>query len=237
MDDVTIWRYMDFTKYVDLISTKQLYFCSTDRLGDPFEGSWPRKPHERELERIRASATDFPHEVASQVIAALEYRKLVFVNCWHMSNYESAALWRLYLKSDEGIAIQSTRERLNVALAMGNQSVWTVPVQYVDYTHDDPPVPTRMAPFRYKRKSFEHEKELRAIIFTILRTTPGNPSGAPSKGGIRIDADLKELILAVHVAPTAPSWMTDLTSRVSMAFGIQAPVVHSSLAGDDSLFL
>src|SRR5882672_3676568 len=106
MDDVTIWRYMDFTKYVDLISTGEIFFCRSDHLGDPFEGSCPEKHHERRIQEIRNLARDFQREVAMYVMAGMDYRKFVYINCWHMSDHESAALWRLYLKSDEGIAIQ-----------------------------------------------------------------------------------------------------------------------------------
>src|SRR4051794_26367131 len=39
---VKIWRYIDFTKFVDLISRKALYFPDATKLGDPFEGSFPQ---------------------------------------------------------------------------------------------------------------------------------------------------------------------------------------------------
>jgi len=38
------------------------------------------------------------------------------INCWHMNDHESAAMWKLYLKSDEGIAIQSTYRKLKDAI-------------------------------------------------------------------------------------------------------------------------
>jgi len=42
-ENATIWRYMDFTKFVSLLDRRELFFSRTDRLGDPFEGSCPRK--------------------------------------------------------------------------------------------------------------------------------------------------------------------------------------------------
>ena len=38
--------------------------------------------------------------------------KHVGVSCWHMSTCESAAMWSLYSKTNEGIAIRSTVGRL-----------------------------------------------------------------------------------------------------------------------------
>jgi len=166
------------------------------------------------------------------VLAGIDYRKFVFVNCWHMSEYESGALWRLYLKSDEGIAIQSTRSDMHSSLQ--GQNVWTLPVRYIDYADDDPAMPTRMAAFRFKRKCFEHERELRAIVYLDVQGEAAKP---PDVRGISIDVDLDQLIAAVYVAPTAPDWLLDLTARVSLASGVKAPVLRSSLAGDDSLFI
>lgn len=35
----TIWRYMDFTKFVSLLDKGSLFLCRADNLEDPFEGS------------------------------------------------------------------------------------------------------------------------------------------------------------------------------------------------------
>ncbi|HVY05178.1 MAG TPA: hypothetical protein VHB46_04305 [Burkholderiales bacterium] len=237
MDDSIIWRYMDFSKYVDLISTREMFFCRSDLLGDPFEGSSTEKHHERRIEEIRRQANDFQREVTMYVIAGMDYRKYVYVNCWHMSEYESAALWRLYLKSDEGIAIQSTRNFLSSAVSGNKYGVWSVPVKYIDYFNDDPPMPTRMAAFRYKRKSFEHEKELRAIVYADVNDETGNRLEPPATNGVRVNTNLERLITAIHLAPTAPDWLYDLTLRITRKFQIDAPVLRSSLTGDDSLFI
>ena len=228
---------MDFSKYVDLVSTGEMFFCRSDLLGDPFEGSSTEKHHERRIEEIRRQANDFQREVTMYVVAGMDYRKYVYVNCWHMSEYESAALWRLYLKSDEGIAIQSTRNSLSSAVSGNKYGVWSVPVQYIDYFNDDPPMPTRMAAFRYKRKSFEHEKELRAIVYADVNDETGNRLEPPGTNGIRVNTNLERLITAVHLAPTAPDWLYDLTLRITRKFQIEAPVLRSSLTGDDSLFI
>jgi len=154
-----------------------------------------------------------------------------------MSEHESAALWRIYLKSNEGIAIQSTRNRLAGSFDTGEYGVWIVPVQYIDYINDDPPMPTRMAPFRYKRKSFEHEKKLRAIIYADVEDAGGNRLIPPSEIGIRVKTDLERLIGSVYVAPTAPDWFYELTVRISSKFGVTSPVFRSSLATDQPAFI
>ena len=45
-------------------------------------------------------------------------RDCTAVNCWHINEHESAAMWDLYLKSNEGIAIQSTYQKLAIRSRM-----------------------------------------------------------------------------------------------------------------------
>ena len=40
--EAVLWRYMDFTKFVSLLDRQALFFARSDKLGDPFEGSFPR---------------------------------------------------------------------------------------------------------------------------------------------------------------------------------------------------
>lgn len=42
-ENIKIWRYMDFTKFMSLLDTKKLFFTRADKFEDPFEGSWPKK--------------------------------------------------------------------------------------------------------------------------------------------------------------------------------------------------
>ena len=35
--DTTVWRYMDFTKFLSLLDKKELFFVRLDKLDDPFE--------------------------------------------------------------------------------------------------------------------------------------------------------------------------------------------------------
>ena len=42
-DEVILWRYMDFTKFVDPLAKRALYFARLNTLGDAFEGNYPRQ--------------------------------------------------------------------------------------------------------------------------------------------------------------------------------------------------
>lgn len=237
MDDVTIWRYMDLAKFVDLISTQQVFFCRSDKLGDPFEGSCPKKYHDTRLEEIRRESKNFTKEVELYSHVGLEFRKYVFLNCWHMGEHESAALWRLYMKSNEGIAIRSSRNRLNSAFMDSGQNVFSVKVLYIDYATADVPMPTMIAPFRYKRNSFKHEQEIRYFVYAHHQDAEGRHVPPPSNTGIRVKADIRTLIESVYVAPTAPDWVRSLIARLCTQFGVEAPVLRSSLSTDDPIFI
>ena len=40
--NIHIWRYMDFTKFVSMLQKGGLIFSRADKLGDPFEGFYPK---------------------------------------------------------------------------------------------------------------------------------------------------------------------------------------------------
>lgn len=237
MDDETIWRYMDFTKFVDLLSTKTLYFCRADRFDDPFEGSVPTRHHEKRIRELTKKYPGFEQELSLYARAGENFRRFVFISCWHRNEFESAALWKLYLKSNEGIAIQSSRHRLSRSVSNSRVPVWTVPVQYIDFVADDPPVPTRWAPFRYKRKSFEHERELRAMVFADGTARTKRLAASPAADGLRVKTDLKVLIESVYVSPTAPKWFARLVEDVARTFRLKVTVKQSSIESAKPVFI
>jgi hypothetical protein len=94
-----------------------------------------------------------------------------------------------------------------------------------------------MAPFRYKRKSFEHEKEVRSIWYAPMEDKQGKTLPPPAETGVRVKVDLNLLIRAVYVSPTSADWFRDLTKSVCRSFGLRKQVRQSSLASDTPIFV
>lgn len=229
-----IWRYMDFTKFVSMIENKGLFFPTADNLGDPFEGSFSTV-NKKLRPLIYKHAHHFPDDAKiGELVKTL--RTWVVINCWHMSEHESAGMWNLYAKTEEAICIQSSYSKLRGCLP---NNVKIGLVRYVDYTQNWIPESNLLAPFMYKRKSFEHEKELRAVInlSTIdeMDLEFVTIDSKPPKGGIWQPIDLNTLIENVYVAPNAPKWFGELVQSVVKTYGLNKPVIKSSLE-DEPIF-
>jgi hypothetical protein len=92
---LVLWRYMDLEKFRSFLENQALFFCRADKFSDPFEGSLPRIEYE--------SRNAWAGKDTQAIIDKHKYLKRSFiVNCWHINNNESDAMWRLYLKDNEG---------------------------------------------------------------------------------------------------------------------------------------
>jgi hypothetical protein len=99
-----------------------------DMLGDRFEGSVGEASH-----AYRRSAF-----VGIEMSEVLERKNRLaprtnFISCWHMSEHESEAMWKLYLRGFEGVAVRSTYARLSSSLAESKPLMYIGVVDYVDY--------------------------------------------------------------------------------------------------------
>jgi hypothetical protein len=85
-------------------------------------------------------------------------------------------------------------------------------------------------PFTHKRKSFEHEREVRAVIQELPSNDNGIEVGKQNNRlGTSVPIILNDLITTIHVAPTAPAWLADLVAEVSSKYAISAAVRKSDL--------
>src|SRR6266536_4657635 len=166
---IQVWRYMDFTKFVSLLENTGLFFSRADYFDDPFEGAYPYTSVERyrstlytEHKKLGTPSEDVKEMFRKGVDSFKEYNQWMMISCWHMSEYESASMWKLYTKTNEAICVQSTYECLRACL---DREVYIGEVQYIDYQKDWLPSDTVLYPFLHKRKSFEHERELRALVW------------------------------------------------------------------------
>ncbi len=137
-----------------------------------------------------------------------------------------------------GIAIVSTYGRMRSAIE-GEDEVFIGRVHYVDYDNDWIAEGNGFAPFMHKRRSFQHEQEVRAVIARFpTRPDPAAEGGfvldysVPSPLGLAIPADPAKLIQEVRIAPDAPDWFLDVVSDVSSRYEFNYPVRRSDLGGE-----
>ena len=234
-----LWRYMDFTKFVSLLSTKSLWFSRSSMLGDPWEGAYTRANLERRLAEIsslrntaRMSAADEDRFIRNLVAT----ERSIYVNCWHMSEIESAAMWRLYLSSGAGVAIESTWERLVSSLGEPEHPATKMiggRVRYLD-PEAAPVDPDDIALNGFsahgiKRPSFSHEREVRLMFWAL---DPANTSGMTSEitlPGIRVPVELTALVQGIRLSPLSPAWFMELVQDVARRYGFSASVRPSDL--------
>lgn len=241
-ENAKIWRYMDFTKFVSLLDSSSLFFTRADKLGDPFEGSYTKENLRLRKIAFKHAPKDMPEEVKKAIVKALKPRrvlfrlitKLTFINSWHENEYESAAMWRLYLKSNEGIAIQSTFSRLKDCFNNGTPDIHIGEVRYIDYEREAISEQNLFYPFLRKRKSFEYEQELRAVVqqwFLLSGTISGKLSTAKGtpEHGMSIPVNLDRLIDTIYIAPTSPEWLFELVKSAAAKYDLNKNILKSTL--------
>lgn len=222
----TLWRYMDFTKLLSLLESEELFFTRADRFEDPYEGTWSKAGVA--LMRQQRQATDIPIAATEQILRLLnKMRQNMFISCWNIGEHESAAMWKLYLQSPEGVAIRTDHNALCAALETSPLLVRTTKVNYIDYETTPIPFNNLFFPFVHKRLSFAHENELRAIIWA--EESINQPQLGSNSEFATIKVVPQELVKAVYVSPTAPKWFGNLVQSLLARYGLRCPVVHSTL--------
>jgi len=228
-----IWRYMDFSKYVDMLTTNTLYFTRADKFEDPYDCSGMQFLIDayKQLPPAPPEGKEWTRKVNTFG------RLFVYLNCWHMNDVESAALWKLYSENKyETIAIQSTFGKLNseIEYKWARDGIRISKVKYDLENAGEPignPPEGRLfsilgwANIIYKRPSFAHEKELRAFIFqgydkrkendTLRNEAHLEKLMKERDKFIRIPIDPAKLIEKVYVSPLAKDLFVELVKKVS----------------------
>jgi hypothetical protein len=230
-DSQKIWRYMDFSKYIDLLITSELHFARADKLEDPYDCSAMQffgEPYKQ-----LSSANPQVQEGARE--ANTFGRLFVYLNCWHMNDGESVALWSLYSQNKyETIAVQTTFGKLK-SETKGKWPRDGIFISKVKYDPENAGKPAQNPPGRllsssgwediiYKRPLFVHEKELRAFIFERAdKQREGTRKGEAYSERLkkerpecrRIGITPSALIEKVYVSPLATDRFVELVKAIS----------------------
>lgn len=219
--DVKIWRYLSLPKFISMINSESLFFARADKFEDKFEGSYS---HANITLRPKVYKDKIPERALTQ-LSEISKRVLryMIINCWHINENESAAMWKLYCSDKEGIAIQSTYNRLITSFDDNpDESIYVGKVQYIDYNTEWLPEGNAFYPFVHKRKSFEHERELRAVIHSKELFDYGKS----------VHISLDNLIENIYVAPNSRRWFIEVVKVTVERFNLHKEPLVSDLSKD-----
>jgi hypothetical protein len=204
--NAVVWRYMPFAAFVDLLQRRQMFFTRLEKLADPYEGSYSAE--------IKAV---LEWKVPKSVIKAAERfsRRNYCVSCWHENRGESAAMWAIY-SSPDGIAIRTTVGRLKDAF---HDERRRISISRVHYSSASAPI---AAPLAQKRKSFEHEREVRVWCLEADRRNG-------QENGTYASVDLEVLIESVFVSPLAKPWITAVVQTTLDRHAVHVKAIQSEL--------
>jgi len=216
-----LYKYLDVAKFTSLLQKQALHFCRGDKFEDPFEGSYP-------LSAINIfNGGDNGYD-------SKKWRKFVAVSCWHNSDVESDAMWRIYTYNKQGVAIVTTVEKLTQSV---DNLAYIKAVEYIDFIKDNPQILIPSDVFEYKRKAYIHENEIRAIItkyprMEIKNGMPETSKPLPGKeipeSGILIDLDLSVFIDKIIVTPYSESWFLDVIKGLVKQYDLPDGIVVES---------
>ena len=236
-------RYYSFSRYVSFLRSG-LFLSNAQSFDDPWEG------------HVFHSITAQPTNIDNLAAFVTDRKKYIYVSCWHASDHESYAMWRIYGK-DDAVAIQTDGERLRDLLKKIHEvhkakPLLLTPVEYCmptdgrlpeinqentfSISYEDPSS-DRDTQWRnamqqllmYKPSAYKYEQEVRIIALD---------SQAPDflqlsdnhevKIGISVPVTVNEFVLGVIVAPWADSAFVEAVRSVSERFGLPPDKVRQS---------
>jgi hypothetical protein len=216
--DTVIWKYMDLSKFLDILISGKMFMSRSDKFEDQYEGTFS-EPTFEEIKKISENNPKFLDYYKS-------HRENVVISSWHTNEYESFAMWQIFTKNNEGLAIQSTIGRLKEALQQEKYTEQYIgEVNYIDYKKELIPFDDAFFPFLFKRKSFQYENEIRVISDVTTQNFTIND-------GLKINVDINKMIEKIYIHPKSENWYKKLVIEVVSKIGFDFEIEKSDLESD-----
>ncbi|WP_149206332.1 hypothetical protein [Flavobacterium johnsoniae] len=217
--DTIVWKYLDLSKFLDLLLSKKLFMSRSDKFEDQYEGTFSEPTYE-EIKKLAVDNPEFLNYYKT-------HREKVAISSWHINEYESFAMWQIFTKNNEGLAIQSTIGRLQKAVRPENNfDQYIGEVNYIDYKKEYIPFDDLFFPFLFKRKSFQYEREVRILTDT-------SKSEIKLNDGLKINVDINQLIEKIYIHPKSENWykklVIELVERLDFGFEIEKSDLESDI--------
>lgn len=227
-ENIKIWRFIDFSKFVSMLINNSLYFSGLKNMKDQFEGRYSNAT----LEKMKK---DYQRKGISEEILKRNFKelpemfsRLSFLNCWHMSEHEPSSMWKNYIDANQGIAIQSTYGKLRDSFTKSTDGINISQIKYIDFDTYEMKWGNMMETLTHKRIILSGERELRAILIKApVQVGKFDLDNMPNGHHVSVDLDI--LIESITMTPMASSWMLELVNSILEKFTLKKPVYKSKM--------
>lgn len=243
-----VWRYMSFEQLFSMLRNSALWFTRGNVLRnmEPYEGQLPAlninaDPAEifknfipnRELNQKELANLTRGHRINQESI-----RVNALINCWNMLEYESYAVWKVYGKGNNSIAIVSDINGLKSSF--GNYKDYDVfigEINYIDYKKEKIDETNYLGLFLHKTPFYSSESELRCIIIDdgdnclFPDSEPvfwGVEDAKRLSPGTFVPIDMNTLIKEIVVGPLANPWFVGEVKKLRELFQLSNASVRLS---------
>lgn len=202
-----IYRIISFDRLVRIFQSNQMSFVKPEKWDDPYENL------------IAKTHVDLGTSQASSLLE-VGIRNDSHGNCWTQQP-DSDAIWRIYSSDKKCVRIESTPKVIssNIKKGLCSYPKSRLFIGKVDYIPDDQ-IKIKVKEFAkkvrsgvdlckaaaesllFKRKSFEHEDEVRVLII--------DQDGISKHGVLNVKVDPHHLIQSVEIDSRAPKELVDV---------------------------
>lgn len=226
--NLPVWRYLDLSKFVHLLSRNVLTLSRLDKFIDPFEGSLPAPTLEK-LQQIYNTYDVSQERRDKSTDIRRRTRTRTYANCWNLGDAESDALWRLYCGNSQGVAIRTTYTALQNSLR-SYPDVYIGLIRYINYDKDFF-VGDDFGIFdlvMHKQVAFAHEREVRVVWLDTYEPRFASLDGSGEERPVvkSLEWNAEQVIQAIHIHPCAHELFEEVVRDVTDKF---APVLSTKI--------
>lgn len=216
-------RYLDVPSFMNFMMTRSLYLCRSDLFPDKFEGSFTPTVRDAICSAYEKNKIEYTYEKFKK-----ELREGVFINCWSLGVDDNMALWKLFGKTNDCVAITTTVGKLETALDKfsGSGCLCVRKVEYIRHWKDPKiDVNPYSNVFRYKAVGYWFEKEVRVILDRFESTFESDDKDK----GVSVPVDLNAFLRSIVVSPECSKWFRTVVKDIAAKYGVSCPIRNSRM--------
>lgn len=222
--NLVIWKYMPFDYFIYFLENQTLYLPRADHNPLYFEGQLIDEDIKQLINFFVKDNSPNPESSAKTAIKYFEKHKgCTYIDSWHCNDNESFAMWKIFGKSNNAIALKSKVNKLKNVYDSTEPDCFLPKVHYYE-RKETIDFYNRLFMFIRKPIFFDYEKEIRGIVQYPIE------SNKKYQDNVNISIiNFNEFIDEIVISPYSSEWLLKIIKNLLLSKKLNDNcVTHSS---------